>query len=224
MVLVTPTLSSDNFNLTNPNTPQQTKEEWEQQCEKWRTKFIKEFIPDKEIPNWEIKAEIQISISNKEYGETTYNENPSKGGYKIKVSAKTVDSIQKCILHHEIMHSVFATYCNTTIPRWADEGYSTYIEPIKITNYVIHNETPFKIIMNQRDYPEDVSSFYGQSVQMVEWLVDLKGRIVFRNFVHEYVTTDVEWEPLLNKYYGFETYQEAQRQWKMRGLIINVSK
>lgn len=223
MVLATPTLSSENFTLINPNTPQNIKDDWENLCEKYRTKYIKEFIPDHKIDDWEIKSTLEIKPGNKKQGATTYGQYPSKGGYRIEISGD-VKYIVNNILPHEVMHTVIGTYYNNIVPRWADEGYCTYLEPNGLNQYTLKREVPFKIIMNQMEYPEDYSSFYSQSTSMVGWLVDLKGRIVFRNFIGEYITSDKDWEPLLKKYYGFDSYQEAQRQWKMRGLVIYVSK
>lgn len=218
-MLASYTLASNNFTLINSNTPQDIKDSWENICEKYRTKFYKEFVPEVKIEDWKNKTTLEI-VPGKAQGETNY-EKP-EDGFRIKISG-SVDLMQNCILPHEIMHCVFASYVKGHIPRWADEGYASIVEP-KRPPYPIKTKWPFKIIMNQKDYPEDVYSYYGQSSNMTEWLVNLKGRIVFRDFINEFCTSDQDWEPLLDKYYGFKTYQEAQRHWEMGGLIINVSK
>lgn len=212
-VLVSPTLPSQNFAITN-DWPQDTKAKWEEVAESYRAKWLEEFV-GKDIP-YEKPIPLTINFDNRSKsgsGVTAYDINANGCfNYRMTVNGPP-ERIQNSIIPHEVMHTVMAHYMKASGPRWADEGYCTYIEPKYNDRFNRSKFYPFKLIMNMEEYPPDVATFYGQSCSMVRWLVNLKDKRHFRDFIYDYMHTKGDWPLYLEKYYGFKTYEDAQAAW-----------
>lgn len=222
--LATPSLASDNFDCVSLTG--ERKIQWENEAEYWRAKWIKEFI-GKDIGNYPVKVQLTIDFNGKGDGNTTYvyDETGKVTSFTMKVSGRG-EKLQKDVLPHEVMHTVMAVYMGDITPRWADEGYATFIEQTK-DQYRLRHVDNFKMVMNADDYPKDALNFYAQSTLMVEFLVQKKDVHTFRDFIYEFKHTQGDWPIYLKKYYGYEGYEDFQRDWQKwysnRGRIIDVS-
>lgn len=209
-VPVLPTLASDNFIIQNRWTQQQ-KDQWEQVAEEWRAKWMQEFVGH-DIP-YTSKVRLTINFDREPSGVTMYqfDRNGNIASMSMVVNGP-VSNVQYSVLPHEVMHSVSAYYFRTSPPRWSDEGYCTFIEPQRHVP-PWSRRFRFKEIMNMQNYPQDVGSFYAQSTSMVGWLVNLKDKQHFRDFIGDYLNQEGDWPVFLDKYYGFKSYEEAEQAW-----------
>lgn len=209
-------VASEHFNVINLPSPQ--KEKWEDLAEHWRTKWFKLFvgedIPYKEIATLKITVNDRLKVGG---GQTTFViDNSEVHNFRIEIQGP-VEGMSNTVLPHEVMHTILASYYKRGLPRWADEGYCSYIEPIKV-NMPWTTRYPFHAIMEMTDYPPDTKSFYMQSMSMVDWLINLKDLKTFRSFLEE-APFGGDHQPALLKYYNFKSYQEAEQAWNKRSLV-----
>jgi len=130
------------------------------------------------------------------------------------------------VIPHEVMHTISASTFRKPLPRWIDEGVSSTIEDSEETSKYHRNEIeflktgrgiPFSVMMNMKDYPEDVMPLYTQGESATYYLILLggggtEGRRKLWNFMKDAMRDD-NWDRALNKYYGFKTPREFQDAW-----------
>lgn len=211
MGLATITLASENFQGTTADSVK-----WEPVAEQWRTKWIKEFCVGREIKPYSPKVILTVGFNARGgSGETKYMVGPNgvKGGFTMNVRGKNAKEIQDQVLPHEVMHTVMATYMGADVPKWADEGYASLKES-PLPPFPRQRLIPFKELMSSENYTEAPLNFYGESTKVVQWLVELKGIIVFRDFIYDFKHTQGDWPVYLKKYYGFSSYDDAQKAWE----------
>jgi hypothetical protein len=128
----------------------------------------------------------------------------------------------RCILPHEVTHSVLADHFGRRIPRWADEGMAVLTEPgDRIAGHLrlLPRWREEGLVVGPRqlfemgDYPPPHAwgSFYAQSVSLVQFLSKEKGSQTFAKFLRESLRED--YATALQHYYGWD-FTELDSRWR----------
>ena len=128
------------------------------------------------------------------------------------------------VLPHEVTHVVLAGRFPGPLPRWADEGMAVLSEPRDRVERHLRNlpnhaqqEQLFNIgqLMQLDNYPEParVGAFYAQSVSLVDYLTNLRGPVVFSQFLAEGMRGN-SYEAALQKHYKLKSYEDLHASWQ----------
>jgi hypothetical protein len=142
-------------------------------------------------------------------------------GRHIYLHSATAEML-RCILPHEVTHSVIADHFGRRIPRWADEGMAVLTEPRdRITGHLrlLPRWRDEGLVVSPRqlfdmgDYPPPHAwgSFYAQSVSLVQFLSQEKGPQTFAHFLRDGLKDG--YAPALERYYGWD-FGELDRRWR----------
>jgi hypothetical protein len=195
----------------------------------------------KEGDEWSPKCDIYLFANATEYQQATGQSGSSPGHSKIdldpkagRVVARQINlrcdnpSLLEAILPHETTHVILAgQFGNYHVPRWADEGIAVLTEPSDRVQQ--HRNNLLKGLRSQelirlRDLfqlenypaPSQISTFYAQSVAVVDFLTQLKGPVVLTQFVRDALHEG--YEPALRKHYGYQSINELQDRFTERLL------
>jgi hypothetical protein len=136
----------------------------------------------------------------------------------------TLDRIMEGVLPHEVTHVVFAQHFRRPFPRWADEGGATLSEGETETEHYREQMRqllstpdrclPLRVLFGLSEYPRDVHAFYGAGFSVSNYLVTLKGRQRFLEFIADGMGGD--WDAAVYRYYGFKSVEDLERAWLER--------
>jgi len=134
-------------------------------------------------------------------------------------------------LPHELTHLLLDGRLTLgTLPRWADEGMALVADPDgkrvahqRDLRTALARGQQFRMVelLALSDYPRDdrLAAFYGQSLSVVQFLIDRGGRQKFVEFVGS-ATVD-GYEAALRASYGIGSIADLERQWlKQVGTAI----
>jgi hypothetical protein len=196
-----------------------------------------------EPPPWQPRCELIVYPSGQEYSQATGVPLNSPGHARVhsdesnraRVLARWMHmrtdtpAMLETVLPHEATHVVLAGQFGVfQVPRWADEGIAVLTEPPAKVQQHRQNLARcqqqgallgLKELMTLEKYPQEpirVSAFYAQSVVLVEMLTNLKGPVVFTNFVRDGLRDG--YEPALQKHYGMR-FAQLEQMWdqQLRG-------
>jgi tetratricopeptide (TPR) repeat protein len=198
---------------------------------------------DDDSPPWQNKCLIFLYPTADYYAQQTGKPKDSPGHSTLKMDPSNLERVLDrridlhCdqtdmlthILPHETTHAVLAGRFGSRkkLPYWADEGMAVLSEPReKIERYL--NKVPslrarrelFSLaeLMGMEDYPESrrVTTFYVQSVSLVEFLCAQKGGPpAFARFVRDGLERG--WQEALRQHYGFRDFQDLEARWSRGG-------
>lgn len=188
-----------------------------------------------EIPTWKERCPINVQIAMHAGGETSFAfvENGTGKGTPISWRMRIFgppERILDAVLPHEITHTIFATHFGRPLPRWADEGACTTVEHsseraknhrmlIDFLTAKPSRGIPFNRMFIMREYPHDILPLYAQGYSLARFLIHLKGRKQFINYIETGLENEVpgrevrSWDLATNEFYGFENLSELQVQW-----------
>jgi hypothetical protein len=127
-------------------------------------------------------------------------------------------------LPHELTHVVLKDlFPSTTVPRWADEGAAILADTeAKQTRHFKDFEdalarrtlfdTASLITTAEYPLPERMGAFYGQSVSLVEYLIEQKKPQQFVEFIR--IATEKGYDSALRECYGISDVGELDRRWR----------
>ncbi|HLW63933.1 MAG TPA: hypothetical protein VKS79_01355, partial [Gemmataceae bacterium] len=132
----------------------------------------------------------------------------------------TLNAIMENMLPHEVTHTVMADNFQKPIPRWADEGIAQMSE--SEIEQVRHDQLIMKLLKEGRamrlsyllalkDYPRDVATLYAQSYSVTRFLVELKSRATFLEFVN--IGMKDGWEDAAKRCYDFQSLDGMENAW-----------
>jgi hypothetical protein len=181
---------------------------------------------------WKPRCAIYLYTDPEEYSQATGAPPQSPGLTRIegegdRIWGRRIDlhgrpeELLRAVLPHEVTHTVLAGRFGARVPRWADEGMAVLSEPRdRVEGHLRFlprwrdegRLLPLRRLMDQEDYPEPRfwGSFYGQSVSLVDFLVEAKGAPTFAAFLREGLRDG--YTSALRHHYGW-TYRELERHW-----------
>lgn len=188
-----------------------------------------------EAKTWNPRCDVYLHANGQMYSKATGAPAASPGHSSIsmeggRIVVRRVDlraddpNLSIGVLPHETTHVVLAgRFGQHHVPRWADEGMAVLSEPqdriqLHLRNLAKHQREgtlfPMSELMRMAEYPEPrrIGPFYAQSVSVVEFLCRKKDHATFAQFLRE--ALDGGYEPALEKYYGYQGFQQLEMDWK----------
>jgi hypothetical protein len=126
-------------------------------------------------------------------------------------------------LPHELTHIVLADYITGhKLPRWADEGMAMLADPqdkreahgrdlITALKQGAVLRLPEILTMDGYPEPQQTAAFYGQSLSLVEFLIDRKGSLTLQQFLVRAAKDG--YQKALHETYGIRDAHELERLW-----------
>ncbi|MEX2140688.1 MAG: hypothetical protein WD894_15610 [Pirellulales bacterium] len=126
-------------------------------------------------------------------------------------------------LPHELTHVLLAdVMVGHKLPRWADEGMAMLADPqdkreghrrdfIAALNRGAALRLPAMLTMDQYPEPQQTAAFYGQSLSLVEFLIQRKGSLTLQQFLARAAKDG--YQKALDETYGIRDAHELERLW-----------
>lgn len=175
-----------------------------------------------ELPNWPTPCPVKVTIAQHSGGGAT-SFAFDKGrllGMSMKVEG-TTDKVLQCVIPHEVTHTIFATYFESPVPRWADEGGSvcdeTREERVKhdqMCRQILNTPgrmMPLTRLFALKEYPQDVMVLYAEGFSVTNYLLNLKGKKKFLGFLLHAQSRG--WDEALRVGYDINTVPELEQRW-----------
>ncbi|MCH8043581.1 MAG: hypothetical protein IID44_07665 [Planctomycetes bacterium] len=192
-----------------------------QTAEQMRRDLAIEWV-GRELPRWESPCPITVNDGPRlgAGGATSF---PFDGGplFCMMTIQGSKERILDSVLPHEVTHTVFATHFGRPLPRWADEGACTTVE--HISERQKHHKMLVRFLRNGRgiafnrlfamkEYPSDIMPLYAQGYSLARYLIGLKGKRHFVNFIGDGMR-DEQWHRAARASYGCEDLSALQKDW-----------
>jgi hypothetical protein len=218
LVVVATGASRQTPNFIVQTAEQQDADEFAQLAEKYRKEIAVTWL-GKEMPNWSVPCRLLVYVNSKgesgvtsfQFGVNVYQE--------MQISGDRT-KLKNSVLPHEVTHTVFAHHFRRPVPRWADEGGAVLSEDIpeksrfeRLCVTILNDGRGIKLnsLFRLEEYPKDVMCLYSQGFSVTKYLVDLKDRETYLNFVSTGLTAG--WDISCKKYYNFSNVDELEKSW-----------
>lgn len=216
------------------NQRQEVAEQVAQIAEETRSKMSRKWFGQEDGAPWSPRCDIYLHPTAADYSRATSQPGECPGHSTIsaegeRVLARRIDlhcdvpTMLEAILPHEATHVILAGHFPGHLPRWADEGMAVLTEPRKFVENHLRNLPRHRSqgqlftvdrLMQMNDYPEPrlVGAFYAQSISLVDYLSQLRGPVVFSQFVSDGMRTG--YEGALKRHYGLQGFADLQQRWQ----------
>jgi hypothetical protein len=175
----------------------------------------------REIPDWNDPCSVEVVVKMGDAGGATSFafDNGRVVGQDMTVEGP-LERILNSVLPHEITHTVFAAKFGRPLPRWADEGGAVLSEDAieldrhdRLVREVINTgrAIPLSRLFLLTEYPSDVMALYAQGFSVANYLVSLRGKPYFLDFVWDGQVSG--WNAALASYYGIYSTEDLERRW-----------
>jgi hypothetical protein len=132
-----------------------------------------------------------------------------------------IERILDSVLPHEITHAIFASHFRQQLPRWADEGGATNVEPTR--QKAKYREMLLKCLRSGRgiafdqmftvtEYPADMMPLFTQGYALAEFLIQRGGRRAFIAFLTAGLNSG-RWSEEVHRHYAISDRDELQTAW-----------
>jgi hypothetical protein len=221
-----------NFRIFHDQKPE-LAESVAQAVEAARSQMARKWL-GKDSEEWTPKCDIYLHANGVAYSQHTGQNAASPGHSRIELDRTTGrvvvrqihvrcdnQTLLNCILPHETTHIVLAGQFgnNKHVPRWIDEGIAVLTEPSEkvqqhranlVKALQAHKLIPMRDLLELDAYPapNQVATFYGQSVGLVDFLTQQKGPVVLMQFGRD--ALQMGYEPALKKHYGYQSLDELR--------------
>jgi hypothetical protein len=190
--------------------------------------------------DWRPKCDVYLHATAAEYTRATDQSAASPGHSRFDTDEGTGRVVSRqmhlrcdfpgmleSVLPHETTHVVIAGQFGSRPPPWADEGIAVLSEPAeKVAQHrqnlarAARGRDLFGVrqLMELPTYPEPrrISTFYAQSVALVDFLSRQKGPEVFCRFVRDGQREG--YESALRRHYGYADFADLERRWSQDAL------
>lgn len=188
---------------------------------------------DGEGEAWRNKCDIYLHATADAYTRATGVPGHSPGHSRIESDIRSGTVVKRrmelrcdhpdlltAVLPHEVTHMVLAgQFGSHAVPRWVDEGVAVLSEPPHKVEQQRRNlgrvlkqreQIPLRKLMEQDDFPSSrqLTAFFAQSVTLVEFLMGLRGPVVFSQFVRDALSSG--YENALRRHYQINDYADLQ--------------
>jgi len=219
------TCSSPNFVITS-NADQETTNQFCAKAEADRKELAIEFF-GKEMPRWRDRIPVTINVNKRlgAGGATSFTyKNGEVFGWTMSIQGSH-ERLLDSVIPHEVMHTISASMLGKPLPRWLDEGVSTSTEHIserqrhrKMIIEFLQSQRgiPFNAMFAMTEYPSDIMPLYAQGFSLAEFLIDMKGKRKFAEFIKrgtELGNNPQAWQQALKENYGTNNLGKLQNEW-----------
>ena len=210
--------------------------EWAAEFERMRKRIYALWLDRAESPAWSPKCELVLHAAASDYVRAAGRDQAATLGFSsVESSGRQVvsrridiraDQTGWCAgaLAHELMHVVMAEECTAgNLPVWADEGMALMADPaakqelhLKDLRSAYRSNTicPLVQFLSSTSYPcrQNIAVFYGQSLSMVQFLVNRKSAPEFLSFLR--LAGQAGYDSALTSCYGIDGVADLERQWR----------
>jgi hypothetical protein len=175
-----------------------------------------------QMPDWPEPCPVKVTLTTAGSGSaTSFKFDHRRVTGQSMQQEGTLDGILANSLPHEVTHTIFAHYFRAPIPRWADEGGAMLSESDEEQQR--HEQmlwkvldTPDRLIPLRRllpmmDYPKDVTALYAEGYSLTRFLVGLKDRRTFLEFVKQGEADG--WDKAARIQYNCDGVWELEEAW-----------
>lgn len=143
---------------------------------------------------------------------------------RIDLNAQAPGLLARLVPHETTHVALAGRFGPRPLPRWADEGLALLAEPPETRQFyrdqarlALQQGTalPIQTLITLEDYPPHFqpATFYGQSLLLVEYLLEHGGKWTLVNFINE--VRRLGYEPAVRRWYGLNSLEEmAQNAWR----------
>jgi hypothetical protein len=186
--------------------------------------------------DWQPKCDMYLYATATEYTQATGVPAASPGHSRIETDPATgrivsrrlylrcdMPGMMEAVLPHETTHVVLAgQFGRRPLPRWVDEGIAVLSEPAeKVSQHRLNlarasrqrDLFSLRQLMELQEYPDArrITTFYAQSVSLVDFLSRQKGSQEFCQFVRDGMRDG--FESSLRRHYGYQSYADLEGRW-----------
>lgn len=220
MTLTGASYRTQNFTVTAPQT--EIAKKVADAAERHRSELARQWL-EAELPDWSSPCPISVRTGDRlrARGATSYVFRQGQAlDWEMELTGP-VEAVLECVLPHEVMHTILATHFGRPLPRWAEEGICTIVEPpaelsrhhVRTLSLVRRRETmPVARLLQLEYYPRDPIPFYMQSFSLSYYLVATGGRQKFVQFLDE-GSRSRNWTSALNANYGLKDLAALETAW-----------
>lgn len=213
-----------------------------QVAEHTRRAVALKWLGDGNLPVWTPKCDIYLYTNVDAYSRATGVGAESPGHSSIGAAPGDAARVLSRVIHlhvddsnmlvavlpHETTHVTLAgQFGAKAIPRWADEGLAILSEPadrvqrhLNAAPNILREARSFSAaqLLQLDDYPGPgmMAAFYGQSVAVVTYLVELRGPQAFAAFLR--ASQSEGYEAALKKHYGLNGFADLDSRWRQRAI------
>lgn len=209
---------------------------WAAEFERMRDRAYAFWLGRAESPAWLPKCELVLHAAASDYVRAAGRDQAATLGFSsIERSERQVvvrridiraDRPGWCVgaLAHELMHVVMAEeFAGCELPVWADEGMALMADPAAKRElhlrdlrcaYKTNTTCPLAQFLSSTSYPcrQNIAVFYGQSLSLVQFLVDRKSAPEFLSFLR--LAGQAGYDPALKSCYSIDGVADLERQWR----------
>jgi hypothetical protein len=178
----------------------------------------------RELPDWTDPCPITVTLgTDGSRGHSTFTFQDGRVLRQEVFVEGSLERILDGVLPHEMTHVVLMQHFGRQVPRWADEGGAMLGEgEWQTTRFRDQMQkllrTPERCIPLQElfgldRYPHDAHAFYETGFSVSNYLVELKGRRKFLEFVTLGMQDD--WNAAARNCYGFDNVDDLERAWRI---------
>ena len=179
----------------------------------------------KPMPKWSRPCQITVSTGAMGAGGWTrfHFVDGEVLNWRMNVQG-SLERVLDSVIPHEVNHTVFASYFRRPLPRWADEGAATLFEhrsekfkQLRLLDAEIRrpdNVYRLSHLLEMKEYPQDAHRMllmYAQGYTLVDFLVQQRGPMVFREFLKDSI--DRGWEAAITRYYTHQGISSLEQDW-----------
>ncbi len=208
-----------------------------QVAEQTRAAVLRKWLGEENPEDWKMPCDIYLHANARAYAHATGTPPESPGHSSIgaerqdasRIHSRRIDlrldepNMLRAVLPHETTHVTLAgLFGPKPLPRWADEGMAVLSEPYERIQRHLRplwedpdDERRFSAaeLMAQEEYPgpAQMACFYGQSATLVQFLTELKGPLVFTDFLR--TAQRIGYAAALKSHYQLD-FPELERRWR----------
>ncbi|MCS6978147.1 MAG: hypothetical protein NZM31_14230 [Gemmatales bacterium] len=206
-------------------------------AEQTRSAVLRKWLGEENPEDWKVPCDIYLHANAQAYAHATGTPPESPGHSSIgaerqdasRIHSRRIDlrldepNLLRAVLPHETTHVTLAgLFGPKPLPRWADEGMAVLSEPYERIQRHLRplwenpdDERRFSAaeLMAQEEYPgpAQMAYFYGQSATLVQYLTELKGPLVFTDFLR--TAQRIGYAAALKSHYQLD-FPELERRWR----------
>lgn len=195
-----------------------------QQCVEYAERYRREKALEwlgYELPAWPTPCTVDVKLTMGGAGGATSFDFDSGVVRQQHMSVEgQLHRILDSVLPHEVTHTIFAARFRRPLPRWADEGGSVLSEDREerarhdlMVRQICRSGRliPLRRLFVLTEYPRDVMALYAEGFSVSNYLVSLKGRRTFLDFVA--TGQNGGWDQAIQQYYGLGGIDALQERW-----------
>jgi hypothetical protein len=223
-VLLAPTVASAARVQSRNFVVNARSQEIAQQCAEYAERYRREKALEwlgYELPAWPTPCTVDVKLTMGGAGGATSFDFDSGVVRQQHMSVEgPLHRILDSVLPHEVTHTIFAARFRRPLPRWADEGgcvlsedreerarHDLMVRQICRSGRLI----PLRRLFVLTEYPRDVMALYAEGFSVANYLVGMKGKRTFLDFVATGQTGG--WDAAIQQYYGLNGIEALQERW-----------